>query len=71
MQRLDQGLLPACVITCLGVTLEYGDFNALRARHPDAKQMGDDAGSKMLYSKMGAEPKRRTASYPYPVPSHD
>jgi len=54
-----------------GVTVEYGDFNALRARHPDAKQTGDDAGSKMLYSNMGAKPKRRTASYPYPVPSHD
>ena len=71
MQRLDQSLLPACVITHLGVTLEGGDFNALPARHPDAKQMSDDAGPKMLYGNMGDELRRRTASYPYPVPYHD
>lgn len=69
MGRLDQGLLPACVITGPGVACEYGDFNALR--HPDAKPMSDDAGPKMLYATMGDEPKRRTASYPYPAPCHD
>ena len=69
MNRLDQGLLPACVITCLGVTLEYGDFDALRAKYPNAKEMHDR--SRMLYGNMGEEPKHRTAGYPDPTPFHD
>ena len=58
VQRFDQGLLPACVITRPEVAREYGDFNPLRARHPDAKQMADDAGPKMLWgiSKSGEPP---------------
>ena len=72
LRRLDQGLLPGCLITRLGGgALDGGGFNAPRARHPDAKQMGDDAGQKMLYGTMGDEPMRRTASYLSPVPSHD
>ncbi len=71
MQRLDKGLLPACVITCLGVTLEYGDFNALRAKYPDAKQMKDDLGPRMLYGHLGDDPHHRTGGYPDPVPCHD
>jgi tetrathionate reductase subunit B len=71
MHRLDQGLLPACVITCLGVTLEYGDFNALRAKYPNAKKMGGGLGPKMLYGNMGDEPEHRTAGYPDPKPCHD
>ena len=71
MQRLNQGPLPACAITRLGVTLEGGDFNTLRTGHPDAKQMGDGAGSKLPYATVGDEPNRQTASYPCPVASHD
>ncbi len=71
MQRLDQGLLPACVITCLGITLEYGDFDALRAKYPNAKQMHDSYGPRMLYGNLGDEPKHRTAGYPDPTPFHD
>jgi Fe-S-cluster-containing dehydrogenase component len=71
MNRLDQGLLPACVITCLGVTLEYGDFDALRAKYPNAKEMHDDDKPRMLYGNLGEEPKHRTAGYPNPAPCHD
>lgn len=72
MQRLDQGLLPACVITCVGITLEYGDYNELRRKYPTAKPMGeDDIGPRFLYDHLGEEPKQRTAGYPDPVPFHD
>ena len=71
MERLDKNLLPACVITCLGVTLEYGDLSALMAKYPNAEPMGDDFKLKVLYDNLGDEPKQRTASYPDPVPCHD
>jgi tetrathionate reductase subunit B len=71
-QRLDAGLLPACVITCLGITLEYGDYNALRAKYPNADHMGEgEDGLKILYDNLGGEPKRPTNGYPNPVPFHD
>lgn len=71
MHRIDAGLLPACVITCLGITREFGDFNALKARHPEADTMGDKV--RILYGNMGDEPKHdgATAGYPNPVPCHD
>jgi len=68
--RTDKGLAPACVITCLGVTLDYGDFNSLKAKYPDAKTMGEKK-PRFLYGNLGGEPKRRTAGYPDPVPFHD
>ena len=71
MHRLDAGLLPACVITCQGITLEYGGFGALQAKYPGAKRMGDDVRPKVLYGNLGDEPKRPTAGYPNPVPFHD
>jgi Fe-S-cluster-containing dehydrogenase component len=73
MQRIDQGLAPACVITCIGITREFGSFDALKARHPDAEQMGDRV--RMLYGHLGEEPKedhdRPTSSYPDASPCHD
>lgn len=69
-QRLDQGLLPACVITCLGITLESGDFNTLRNKYPNATQMGEN-GVKILYGNLGEEPSRPTNGYPNPVPCHN
>ena len=71
MHRLDAGLLPACVITCQGITLEYGNFSALQAKYPGAKTMGDEVRPKVLYGNLGDEPKRPTAGYPNPVPFHD
>ncbi len=69
--RLDQGLLPACVITCMAITLEFDrDFNTLRNKHPDAKQMGE-IGVKVLYDHLGDKPGRQTNGYPNPVPCHN
>jgi len=70
MERLDQGLLPACVITCLGVTLDFGDYEALKAKHAAAgpKKMGNKG--KVLYGHLGGAPKRPTNGYPNPVPFH-
>ena len=70
MHRIDKGLEPACVITCLAVTREYGDLITLMNRHPGAEAMGDD-GLRILYDRMGDEPKRRTAGYPDAAPCHD
>ncbi|RME44333.1 MAG: hypothetical protein D6791_13420, partial [Chloroflexi bacterium] len=71
MHRIDAGLPPACVITCLGITREYGDYAELKARHPDAKEMGDKV--RILYANLGGEPERggRTSSYPSAIPCHD
>lgn len=71
MHRVDAGLLPACVITCQGITLEFGDYAALLAKHPGAERMGGDFRPRVLYGNLGDEPKRRTAGYPDPVPYHD
>lgn len=77
MHRIDKGLLPACVITCLGITLEFGYYEDLRARHPEAKNMGgpksftgEEITPKVLYDNLGDEPKRPTNGYPNPVPCH-
>ena len=73
MHRIDQGLAPACVITCLAITREFGEFTDLQALHPDAKRMGDRV--RMLYGHLGEDPRtttdRPTSSYPNPIPCHD
>lgn len=71
MHRVDKGLQPACVVTCVGTTLEFGDLETLRAKYPNSKSMGDEGHVKVLYGHLGDEPKRRTAGYPDPVPFHD
>jgi len=70
MHRIDAGLPPACVITCLGITREYGDYNALRAKYPEAKQMGDNV--RILYGHLGDEPEQdsTTSGYPSPMEFH-
>lgn len=73
MHRIDKGLAPACVITCLAITREWGRFDTLKSQHPNAKQMGDKV--KVLYDNLGREPEAGkaapTAGYPDPVPCHD
>lgn len=71
MHRLDAGLPPACVITCLGVTREFGDYAELKQRHPNAKEMGGKVA--ILYGNLGHEPEQggRTSSYPSAIPCHD
>ncbi len=73
MYRIDAGLLPACVITCLAITREFGDYNTLKAKHPNAETMGDNL--RILYENMGEEPEaghgdKPTNGYPNPVPCH-
>ncbi len=55
--RLAAGLLPACVITCLGITREFGDYNALKAKYPDADHMEDGLKKTVLYGNLGGEVK--------------
>ena len=69
MHRLDRGLLPACVVTCVGITLEYGDLAALRLKYPSSEPMGEHVS--VLYGNLHDEPKRPSAGYPDPVPFHD
>lgn len=73
MHRIDAGLLPACVITCLAVTREYGDYQTLKESRPNAKAMGDHV--RVLYGHLGEEPEGEshgpTNGYPNPVSCHD
>lgn len=66
MHRIDQGLLPACVVTCLAATREFGELSNLLAKYPNAKPMDDDDHSlrvSVLYSKLGGKSSYLTASY--------
>lgn len=71
MHRIDAGLQPACVITCLAVTREFGDFNALKDKYSGAKTMGGRV--RVLYRSMGGKPGENgsTAGYPNPAECHD
>jgi Fe-S-cluster-containing dehydrogenase component len=55
--RLAIGLLPACVITCMGITREFGNYETLRAKYPDAEHMEDGLKKTVLYGNLGSEPK--------------
>jgi len=54
--RLSAGLLPACVITCLGITREFGDYEALRLKYPDAVPMGDGVKTSVLFGNLSSVP---------------
>lgn len=54
--RLDAGLLPACVITCLGLAREFGEYSVLRAKYPDAVLMGAGVKRKVLFGNLGEVP---------------
>lgn len=64
MHRIDQGFLPACVVTCMGVTREFGDLSVLKAKYPKAKGMGGKVS--VLYGNLDGEDDdwyNATASY--------
>ena len=55
--RLAVGLLPACVLTCLGITREFGNYETLKAKYPNAEHMEDGLKKTVLYGNLGGEPK--------------
>lgn len=62
MHRIDQGLQPACVITCMGITRDFGDIAALKAKYKNAEGMGGDVA--VLYGSLDEEGGyKATASY--------
>jgi hypothetical protein len=64
MHRIDAGLLPACVITCLGITRDFGPYGEIAARHPGGEFMGYDVA--IVYENLGADPVHETATAGHP-----
>jgi Fe-S-cluster-containing dehydrogenase component len=54
--RVAAGQLPACVITCMGITREFGDYEGLKRKYPDAEHMEDGAKETVLFGNLGHEP---------------
>lgn len=71
--RLAVGQLPACVITCMGITREFGDYEALKHKYPDAKHMEDGLKETVLYGNLGEEPSVERSPLPPSgyLPSND
>ena len=56
--RLAVGLQPACVITCLGLAREFGDYETLKQKYDtaDPTRMGARLKDKVLSCNLGVEP---------------
>ena len=50
--RLAAGQLPACVITCMGITREYGNYETLKSKYPNAAHMEDGIKETVLYGNI-------------------
>ncbi|MFB3853941.1 MAG: 4Fe-4S dicluster domain-containing protein [Vicinamibacterales bacterium] len=72
--RLAIGLLPACVITCMGITREFGDYEELQRKYPEAEYMAAGLHKRVLLGNL-AEKKPSLESSPPPpsgyVPAND
>lgn len=71
--RIDAGLTPACVITCIGHAREFGSPAEILAKHPAAVQMWPH-NSNVLYENMGEVPTSRdgtTAGHPGSADCHE
>lgn len=68
MHRIDAGLAPACVITCLGITREFGRYEDLASKHRDGEFMVSNARTALsvLYANLGDEPPRDSGTAGYP-----
>jgi len=62
--RTAVGQLPACVITCMGITREYGDYETLKRKYPDAEHMEDGLKKTVLYGNLGGEPSVKRSPLP-------
>lgn len=65
MHRIDAGLAPACVVTCMAHTRAFAPLSELTAKHPSAAQMIRGNGY-VLYAHMGDKPVEEggTAGHP-------
>lgn len=61
--RIAIGLLPACVITCMGITREFGNLETLKRKYPEAEEMEDGAKETVLYGNLGSEPDEEGSRY--------
>jgi tetrathionate reductase subunit B len=74
MHRIDAGLEPACVVTCLGVTRDFGRFDQLQAAQKTGQFMaGPRQVLSVMYGNLGDEPpsERPTAGYPGAIQCHE
>ena len=71
--RLAAGQQPACVLTCLGITREFGNYRTLVAKYPEAAQMGGGLKQTVLYGNLDGKPSRRKNPPPPSgyIPSND
>lgn len=61
--RIAIGLQPACVITCMGITREFGNLETLKRKYPDAEEMEDGAKKTVLFGNLGSEPHDESSRY--------
>lgn len=72
--RLAVNLLPACVITCMGITREFGNYETLKLKYPSAEHMGEGLKEKVLYGNLGQEKPKYEYNPPPPsgyIPAND
>jgi Fe-S-cluster-containing dehydrogenase component len=72
--RLAIGLLPACVITCMGITREFGDYEELQRKYPEAEYMAAGLHKRVLLGNLAEKKPSRESSPPPPsgyIPAND